>query len=277
MVINKDRKSHLPVPFIFSQSSLQDYSDCERRFNLRYIAQLTWPAVESEPILENERRQMEGQTFHRLVQQHLLGLPVDKLTGLANSSNLSEWWENYLNYDFHLSEYEIHPEINLTAQIGKHRLTANFDLLAIGQEKILIFDWKTYQKRPREEWLAKTYQTRVYRSLLVQAGSFLTNNISINPEKVEMIYWLANFPMQPIQFPYDTSQSLRDWQHLDAMISRIDAQEEFPMTADNKKCNYCPYRSYCDRGISSAAHDDETEPLTEMSELTLDQIQEIEI
>jgi hypothetical protein len=273
----KTLTSHLPVPFTFSQSSLQDYSDCERRFNLRYIEQLTWPAVESEPVLENERRQMEGQIFHRLVHQHWLGLPIDKLTRMANTSTLSQWWENYLNYDFHLGEYEIFPELSLTSQVGKHRLTAKYDLVAIGHDKLLIFDWKTYQKRPREEWMAVTYQTRVYRSLLVQAGSFLKKNISINPEKVEMVYWLANFPLQPIRFPYNTSQSNRDWQHLDGMISTIDVQEEFPMTADDKKCNYCPYRSYCDRGISAAAYDDDYEPLLEMSELTLDQIPEIEI
>jgi len=277
MTINKDRQSHLPVPFIFSQSSLHDYSDCERRFYLRYIAQLTWPAVESEPILENERRQMEGQLFHRLVQQHWLGLPSDKLTRMANTSTLSQWWENYLNYDFHLDEHEIYPELNLTAQIGNHRLTANYDLVAIRDDKIYIFDWKTYQKRPRENLLAKTYQTRVYRTLMVQAGGYLTKNIAINPEKVEMVYWLANFPMQPILFPYNTSQSVRDWQHLDAMIDKIDTQEEFPMTADDKKCKFCPYRSYCDRGISAATFDDDYEPLLEISDLSLDQIPEIEI
>ena len=66
MVINQ--RSSLPVPFTFSQSSLQDYRDCERRFYLRYIEQLAWPAVDSEPVLENERRKAAGEIFHRLVQ-----------------------------------------------------------------------------------------------------------------------------------------------------------------------------------------------------------------
>ena len=68
--------SSLPDRFTFSQSSLQDYTDCPRRFQLRYIEQLKWPAVESEPVLDNERRQQEGQLFHRLVQQHRIGLPA---------------------------------------------------------------------------------------------------------------------------------------------------------------------------------------------------------
>jgi hypothetical protein len=72
----------IPSPFTFSQSSLQDYSDCPRRFQLRYIEQLQWPAVEAEPVMENEHHQQEGQLFHRMVQQHRIGLPDGKLAGM---------------------------------------------------------------------------------------------------------------------------------------------------------------------------------------------------
>ena len=41
-------------PFDFSQASLQDYIDCARRFQLRYLQQLHWPAPQAEPIRENE-------------------------------------------------------------------------------------------------------------------------------------------------------------------------------------------------------------------------------
>jgi hypothetical protein len=94
---------------------------------------------------------------------------------------------------------------------------------------------------------------------------------------VEMVYWFANFPNQSIRFSYNSSQSNRDWQHLERMISRIDAQQDYPTTEDDKKCKYCPYRSYCDRGIAAALLDDDLEPLLEMSDLTIDNISEIEI
>ena len=54
----------LPADFQFSQGSLQDYADCPRRFQLGYILRLAWPAVEAEPVLESERRQLQGQAFH---------------------------------------------------------------------------------------------------------------------------------------------------------------------------------------------------------------------
>src|SRR5512140_2479670 len=78
-------KSELPASFNFSQSCLQDYSDCPRRFQLRYIEKLAWPAIEVEPILESERRQQAGQQFHRMVQQHLIGLPMEKLNRLPDT------------------------------------------------------------------------------------------------------------------------------------------------------------------------------------------------
>ena len=50
-----DSGASLPEGFRFSQSSLQDYVDCRRRFQLRYLQNLAWPALQSEPALENER------------------------------------------------------------------------------------------------------------------------------------------------------------------------------------------------------------------------------
>src|SRR5512136_1199306 len=104
----------LPVPFTFSQSSLQDYFDCPRRFRLRYIDRLAWPAVESEPLLENEKRQQGGQLFHRLVQQHRIGLPAEKLAPLASTPDLHRWWENYLGADLEINGYAQYPELSLS-------------------------------------------------------------------------------------------------------------------------------------------------------------------
>src|SRR5512139_3960828 len=93
-----------------SQSSLQDYIDCPRRFKLRYLEGLAYPAVESEPALENEKRLEEGEIFHRLVQQSLLGLGGAKVGRLARSPNLARWWKNYLEHHPDLSGYTIYRE-----------------------------------------------------------------------------------------------------------------------------------------------------------------------
>jgi hypothetical protein len=267
----------LPAGFIYSQSSLQDYSDCPRRFQLRYIEQLHWPAIETEPILENERHQQEGQQFHRMVQQSLIGLPTEKLSRLANTPDLSRWWANYLGYKFELSGYELRTELTLAAPVGPDWLLAKYDLVATKPEKkTIIYDWKTNHKRPRDEWMAARMQTRVYRAILVQAGAFLNNGEMMHPEQIEMNYWYADFPFEPAHFPYDNIQYKRDWETLTGLINVINNHRHFALTEDDKKCAYCPYRSYCNRGGKAGTSDEmgETEPTG--SDLNFEQIAEIE-
>jgi len=247
-----ETKSKLPAQFTFSQSSLQDYADCPRRFQLRYLDQLIYPAAESEPALENERHLLEGQHFHRLAQQHLLGIPTEKLARLANTPNLQRWWENFLAFSqTSLTGLTgLYPEVTLSAPLGDFRLVAKYDLIAITEdEKIIIYDWKTYRKRPRKEWLSARWQTRVYRSLLVVAGGQLNGGRPIVPERCEMVYWFSNFPDDPAHFPYDEAKYKRDWDALVKLTEEIQSAASYPLTDDRQKCAYCPYRSYCDRGI----------------------------
>jgi hypothetical protein len=91
----------IPVDFRFSQGNLQDYIDCPRRFQLRHLQHIAWPAVEVEPLLEHERHRKLGEFFHRLVQQHLLGVPVERLSRMAaglrlGGPELETWWQNSL-------------------------------------------------------------------------------------------------------------------------------------------------------------------------------------
>jgi len=252
--------SKFPPQFVFSQSSLQDYADCPRRFQLRYLDRLAYPAAESEPALENERRQQEGQYFHRLVQQYLLGIPAEKLARLANTPDLKRWWDNF--YAFGRTNLtglkSLYPEMTLSAPIGDHRLVAKYDLIAITEDgKFLIYDWKTYRKRPRNEWLSARWQTRAYRALLVAAGSQFIVPTGENggkpvvPERCEMVYWFANYPEDPARFPYNEPQYKRDWDTLVKLTEEMRTASSYPLTDDRKMCAYCTYRSYCDRGIQA--------------------------
>lgn len=53
----------LPDSFQFSQSSLQDYVDCPRRFELRYILHQKWPALQTQPVIEFEHHMEQGSGF----------------------------------------------------------------------------------------------------------------------------------------------------------------------------------------------------------------------
>ncbi len=272
----------LPADFQFSQASLQDYVDCPRRFQLRYVLRVAWPAPEAEPALENERYLQQGAAFHRLVHQHALGLPPERLAN-AVTDDLREWWHNYLQDRPPNLPDERYPEVLLSAPVSEYRLLAKYDIVAIKTgERAIIIDWKTSHKRTPRKWLTQRLQTRVYPYLLVRAGAHLNAEQPFAPEQVEMIYWFANFPMNPERFAYDAAQFESDEVYLTALIEEIAGidDENWPLTLQEQRCKYCPYRSLCQRGVRAGLLDEieETPEPGDDFELVIDfeQIAEIE-
>lgn len=252
-----------------SQSSLQDYMDCAQRFKLRYLDRLAYPAVETEPTLENEKHQQQGEYFHRLVQQYLIGIPAEQIAKFANTPDLQRWWDNFRSSKELMGLQQgarLYPEANLSAPLGAYRLLAKYDLIAIRDDQVTIYDWKTYRKRPRNEWLAGRMQTRVYRALLVHAGAHLNHGKPFEPEQIEMVYWFADFPDDPARFSYTSAQFMRDWDSLLRLSEEVAEATSFPLTEDRQKCLFCTYRSYCERGIQ-AGNSEQAEADMEAEEL----------
>ena len=93
-----------------------------------------------------------------------------------------------------------------------------------------------------------------------------------------MVYWFSNFPDEPAFFPYDEVQHKRDWDAMTRLTEEIQSASAYPMTDDRQKCAYCPYRSYCDRGIQAGDLDEiEAEMEAEaLFDVNFEQIGEIE-
>lgn len=242
--------------FQFSQASLQDFVDCPRRFQLRYLLNVAWPAAEAEPIEEQERRVQLGMSFHRMVHQRLVGIPEARLSRMASDPDLERWWRNYCVYRpadiLPVDVAARYPEVTLTAALSGHRLVAKYDLVIVQPgSRAVIFDWKTSPVRTRPLRLKARLQTRVYRYLLVRSGAHLNGGQLLAPDQVEMIYWFAEHPESPVRLPYDDGQYRDDAAYLTGLIDEIQAMpdEVFAPTDDDKRCKYCPYRSYCDRGV----------------------------
>lgn len=248
----------LPPDFQFSQASLQDYVECRRRFQLRYLLRLQWPAPEAEPIEEHEQHMLDGATFHRLIHQHRLGIPAQQLQP-EDDGALPAWWAAYLASpppDLPARQY---PELALSVPLGEHRLIAKFDLLAIDPgRRVVIVDWKTSRKQAAN-WLAVRLQTRVYRWVLTQAGAHLNDGAPIQPEQMRMVYWFAVDPEHPETLLYDAAQAAADGRYLAGLMNMIaqSGDDDFPKTEDARRCRFCPYRSLCNRGIEAGLMSEE--------------------
>lgn len=272
----------LPDDFQFSQASLQDYADCPRRFYLRYLRRVTWPAVEAEPVLTHERHIQRALDFHRMVHQQLLGVSEARLTAQAGEGDLADWWQNYLDARPADVEGEHFPELTLSAPLLGTRLIAQYDLVVLAPDgRALIFDWKTSRRRTSRRWLTERLQTRVYRYLLIKAGGHLRET-PIDPAAVTMIYWFANFPDEPERLPYDATQFAADERFLQQLIAEIrdrSDEDEFALTDDERRCRFCPYRSLCDRGQKAGDFEamEEAEPeRVGAFDLDFDQVAEVE-
>lgn len=268
----------LPSTFRFNQSNLQDYVDCPRRFQLRYIKSQAWPAASAEPLLEYERHLERGTRFHRLIERHQLGIDTETLTAsITDDPQLTDWWQRYLEFDFlHELTGQRYPEMTLSATLGSARLTATFDLLVVNPgETMFIFDWKTYARPPARTWLTARLQTRVYPYIITRGGSTLFGD-DLKPDHVTMIYWIVS-ASEPVVFDYDHSVFERDQAYL-LNISRqiLDSDPEiaWPLTTDESRCRFCVYRSFCGRGDIAGAFEELYDEVPEL-ELGLSDVEEV--
>ena len=243
---------------VFSANSLQAFADCERRFELNYLEELKWPAVESEPVLESELFLSLGRRFHEMIHQDVLGIPVIE-PSRVDEPELYGWWENYKAYDPITSTGQQFPEKTLVSTISNRLLVATYDLFVIGEDgKVIIYDWKTWRKPRPLQWVQQQMQSRIYPLVLYQERASIPGSSLLSPDQIEMRYWYANFPDESVAFQYSQSQYEADLAFLQLMVERIDNLQagQFELTSEHHKCTYCPFRSYCGRGDKAGLFED---------------------
>lgn len=286
----------LPSTFAFSQSSLQSYVNCPRRFWLAHVERLKWPALEASPYDENERQLKIGSQFHQLVERVEAGLATELLTdGLEHP--LDEWFESYLRHrpaDLPTEVVEIERELSipLDVEAGRYRLAARYDMIAVGGEgtdrRAVVLDWKTNKRVTRRAILQQRMQTLVYPYVLVEASAGLPWG-PLAPEQVEMRYWFTAAPAEPVAFCYSSELHAANRAKFEELLGGIlsgERERDFPKVADtdeNRKrfCGYCIYRSRCDRGVEASELEEQDEEafsdeeLERALEFTLEEVQEL--
>lgn len=244
------------APFSFSQSNLHNWLVCRRRFLYADIEHLVYPAPVTQSLQRYEQGQQRGEVFHQLAHQYGLGIDPQRLQ-LPDDELLQEWWQRFLQVQ-HANLLNLptnrHPETVLMTPLGEHILLAKADLIAVEPEsRFIIADWKTSKPIPASV-LATHIQTRVYRYVAVVAGAVFNNGQAVLPEQVEMVYWFAQSPHQPVRLPYTAQQFQDDQHYFTELVQAILQEETFPTVSHTETetvCRFCVYRNRCWQAVTA--------------------------
>ena len=243
-----------------SQSNLQDFSECPRRFELKIIDNISWPAAYLEPLSQLEQATDIGNKFHQLCHQFFTGIDQDSLSHTISNPDLKIMWEKFSTFAKDLQDENRFSEIILSTPFLGHQLIAKYDLLLkTNYGKFIIYDWKTSSRKPTRTLLSQRYQTFLYPFIFVKSGNSIFNSEQTFPKNISMNYWYPMSSDPEETFPYSDTLYSENTAHLTQVISQIDGYinsgKPFPLTNDRKLCGKCVYRSLCERGIQASKLD----------------------
>lgn len=221
---------------------------------MRYVRKLIWPAqlVSDQQYTQDKEA---GVRFHRLVHQHFLGFDQTLLRKVAEADSdvrLVAWLEAFFASQICCLKGKLFPEALYTTSVAGQPLSAKVDLLQIEDGSVKIFDWKTSRQLPKINSLQKQAQSKVYPLVVSRVFN------EINLQNLKMVYWEANFPDTVIEI----NSSQADWQNYELEIANAITlilsinKEEFVPTPDERKCSWCEYLSYCQRGKATQDNTD---------------------
>lgn len=257
--------------FVFSQNNLQQYQDCKRKFYLKHIEQLQWPALVSEPTELQEARTALGAEFHMRCEQFFSGVPESVLHDSIESPEMLQWWSAF-------EALGLQPGLNhqaekaMTVPFLDFRLTAHYDLLISNQNgKYLIYDWKTNLKQPLRMELSKRMQTLVY-PLVLQLFREAYDNPKASPEEIELNYWYPVYPTRPFRFLYNNVIYQRQKTELETLVTEImnNDKDDFQLTDETSRCSYCQFRSFCNRGSKAGIFSEGSIDVSDLSPIPED-------
>ncbi len=244
-------------PLTLSRTRIADFLVCRRRFQLRYLTKIPWPATRRDS--DTERSRQLGERFHKVLQRHFLALPVGD--EVESEPLLKYWWRLFRSYEPRIPDGRRLPELSLTVPIGRHGLTGRFDLVIVSEQRITIFDWKTFGKARTEEALRRDLQSKIYLALAAESGNLINDNM--RPEEIILIYWFATDPPVERSLDYSQREHTSNWRNMTSIVDEIDDQLStagtWPLTDNLEECDRCAFQIYCGRGDGNPNFEDLTE------------------
>lgn len=247
-----------------SQSQIRDYQECRYRYYLTYIQKLTWPAPVTPTYAAMEKAMLDGQTFHQFVNRFVEGIDAQDENNENESEKIRRWITNFRQFNPLPGTAQIFSEIELAVPSNDILWIGKYDIIAVQEKQLTIFDWKTAAKVSNPRSYSESPQTLLYRYILYRSSPrFFEDGKTIDPKNLQMIYWFPAQPDKPIRINYSEEQFQADQVYFDKIgkeLSENDAAH-YPQTEEINRCRHCHYMTYCGR-----IHEDEEEENQEQDE-----------
>ena len=229
---------------ILTQTQINAFERCRRLYYLKYVSRLVWPVEAADTGSVRE-----GDDFHLLMRQLILGFPRESLIIPADEPDLEAWLDLYRREQPLGTPDQVFAEKEVSLLYADVLWLGKFDALAVTGDRLTIFDWKTGALPPDRAYYARSPQTRLYRFLARSCASRLLGaGLHAFPaENIEMVYWFPQFPEGTLRLPYSEEEYGQDMTWLRTLAREMLKTEEadYPRTEKQRRCERCGYRSYC--------------------------------
>ncbi|MEB3161080.1 MAG: PD-(D/E)XK nuclease family protein [Synechocystis sp.] len=227
--------------FSLNQSHLQLLSTCPPQFQRRYLEQLGGLI---EP--DHQAKAEWGKTFHQLMQQWALGLPVETMLSQSPDPAAAEFRAALQTLVANVPALQLPPsqrqaEHQRTFNLGADLLTVVYDLLVILPDRAEILDWKTYPQPAKKAKITDHWQTKLYLYVLAETSNYA-------PEQLSMTYWFvqATTGVKKLTIPYHQGAHDHTHQELTHLLAQFhqwltDWQQRQIPFPHSSHCHRCPY------------------------------------
>ena len=229
---------------ILTQTQISAYERCRYFYYLRNVRKLVWPIEAGES--KNVR---QGDDFHLLVRQLILGFPAESLIVPEKDENVRRWLDVYCSVQPLGSPEQVFAEKEVSLLFADVLWLGKFDALTVNDDRLTIYDWKTGSARPEQEKYQKAPQTRLYRFLARSCASRLIGAglHAVPAENIEMVYWFPEYPDREVRLPYSEEEYQLDMTWIKTRAREMSSVEEsdYPRTQNTRHCRFCAYRTFC--------------------------------
>lgn len=205
----------------FSPNMLKTFTECPRKYELKYVKQITMP----QKISTFEK----GKKIHALANYYLRGDDISKLEKTLDKNELYTW--EILKSNEYFQKTCIKSEYYLSCKINDFWIGGRLDALVQDENHFYILDYKTgsIPENPEYDW-----QTAVY---LLAISKFLKDTNAVFFIYIDLKNNL-NY-----KIPLTKELELKYMEGITNICTKINRTNEF--TRNEKKCQFCEYRKIC--------------------------------